>query len=150
MVQLKQVTPKDKRFFLRTINNKGTRYHMESDQAIPKYYFKNLINRVSSLWFVIEVDGKQVGLLNTFFKGEKYHFGVMINKQHRRKGYAKEAIRTFLKVTDKRKIDTYLECFDDNPALKLYKKLGYKETEKAREIRGRNFIEMKRQFVVDK
>jgi len=73
-------------------------------------------------------------------------FGIIIKKEHRRNGYCTETIKQFLKTTDKKQIDTYLEVFSDNPIKNLYKRLGFKETGEFKIIRNRKFIEMKRNY----
>jgi RimJ/RimL family protein N-acetyltransferase len=145
MTNIRKAKQSDKRWFLKTYNPKENRYWLEDNQILRKEWYKSLITRVSSLWFIIyNEEGERVGLFNTFFKGNKYLFGIIISKQHRRKGYARDTIKDFLKITDKNKMDVYLECFSDNPAMKLYKKLGFQQTNTFKTVRGRKFVEMKR------
>lgn len=140
----------DRKYFLRTYNEESTRYQFESDKILYKHWYKTIISRVSSIWFVIELNDLRVGLFNTFMRNDKPHWGICIQKEYRRKGIASLAIKEYLKVLDEKLIDSYIDCFDDNPALKLYKSLGYKETGEVKIIRDRNFIELKRDYIITK
>jgi RimJ/RimL family protein N-acetyltransferase len=142
MIKLRPANKKDKKFFLNCYNQKDSRNQMESDHVLHHLWYKDIISRPTSLWFIIEKDKKKVGLFNTFWRGEDYQWGVIIAKKHRRKGYAREAIKKILTITDNKKQDTFIQCFNDNPAKKLYEELGYKEVAGAIQIRDRKFIRM--------
>jgi len=145
MINIKPLRNSDKRFFLKTINEKSVRYQDELDINISKEMFPLFINNKESFWNVIQ-DKVNVGLFNIFYREGKCHFGIIIAKEHRRKGYCSETVKEFLKTTDKQGIDVYLDCFSGNPIIKLYRKLGFKETGEYKIIRKRKFLEMLRIF----
>jgi RimJ/RimL family protein N-acetyltransferase len=119
---------------------------MELDIKIEPHWYKSIISRPSSIWFIIERDGQRVGLFNTYWKGKEYQWGIIVKSKFQRQGIAREAIKKILILTDKKKQDTYIECFYNNPAKKLYEELGYKETGESKKIRGREWIKMKREY----
>lgn len=146
-IKLKQLKNTDEEFFLKTYNQEDSRKQMELDIIIPEDWFLPLISNSKSLWFIIEEDKTPVGLFNSFEKEGKLYFGIIVSKDKRRQGIARKTLKKYLEFIDKEKVDSYLECFNENPAKALYKELGYKQMREYRTIRDRKYIKMKRRFV---
>ena len=146
-ITLRHLEPTDQAFFYKTYNDKTSRDNMEDDRVILKKWFPYIGGKKTSQWYVIEHDNMHVGLFNSFIKDDKLFWGIIIAKKERRKGYARLAIKEYLKIIDKKKVETHIECFEDNPAINLYKELGYKETDEFRMIRKRKFLRMLRTLV---
>ena len=64
--------------------------------------------------------------------------GCDIHPNFRKKGYAKMAYELYLQ--DKNYASLWV--FEDNFAVKLYKKLGFTSTENSKMVRKRNYIKM--------
>lgn len=150
MIELRQAIPEDKKFFLEIYNQEDSLDQMESKILIKEEWYPLLISNPNSLWFVIEEDKISLGLLNSYVKGDKIYFGIIVSKDKRRQGIARKALNKYLEFMDSQKMDSYLDCFSNNPAKKLYKELGYKQTGIYKKVRKRKFIQMKRTFVYKK
>ena len=142
---LKIIAPEDKKFFLKCYNDRSSLDNMENDHVLLKKHYQYVGGRLESMWFIIlNNKGEKVGLFNSFIKDKKYFWGIIIHKDHRRKGYARDVIKNYLEITDRKNTDTYIKCFEDNPAKELYKQLGYVETDEYIMVRDRKFITMSR------
>lgn len=84
--------------------------------------------------FVIEnLEGVDVGGISLHSRDQKngiFSFGIVINREHRRKGYAEEAVRILLRYGfwERRYQKCNSACVHTNEAsIKLHKKLGFVE-----------------------
>jgi hypothetical protein len=134
MVNLKPLTKEDLPFLLEVRNDDSTRYNLENDSIFTLEQCQVWFANLKSPWYIIEINRFPVGYIRT--NGNEV--GCDIHPNSRRNGYAKMAYEIYLK--DK----TYatLWVFSDNFAKNLYKKLGFKETRKHKNIRGREYIKM--------
>ena len=146
-VILRNLEPTDSKFFYKVYNDPTSRDNMEDNRVILKKWFPYIGGKTTSKWYVIEHEGKKVGLFNSFIKDKNLFWGIIISKKERRKGYARAAIKEYLKLVDGKEISTLIDVFEDNPAKKLYEELGYQETGEFKIIRGKEFLRMKRPFV---
>lgn len=146
MIDLKPIQESDKDFFLETYNDDETLNNMESLIKVKPEWFPHIMNSPNSLWMTIQKDKSNVGLFNSFIKKDNIHFGIIVQKENRRQGVARKAIKKYLEFMDRDKVTSFLECFSDNPAINLYKELGYKQMREYRTIRNRKFIKMKRKL----
>jgi len=80
------------------------------------------------------MDTTSVGYIRT--NGDEV--GCDIHPNFRKKGYAKMAYELYLQ--DKNYASLWV--FEDNFAVKLYKKLGFTSTENSKMVRKRNYIKM--------
>lgn len=147
MIKIVPLNNSHKNWFLKCINEKSSRYQDKADINITKDMFPLFFKGKDNFWNIIQKDGVNVGLFNIVYKHDRIKFGIIVKKEFRRRGVAKNATVQFLKETDKQKMPVYLEVFEDNPARKLYKQLGFKETGEYKIIRNRKFIEMLRMYV---
>ena len=146
MIRLKQLQITDQKFFLKTYNQEDVRNQMELDIEIPEDWYEPLISNPTSLWFIIYHNKIPSGLFNSFQREGNLYFGIIISKKQRRQGIARKTLKKYIEFLNKEKVDSFLECFNDNPAKALYKELGYKQMKEYKMIRGRKWIMMKRKF----
>jgi hypothetical protein len=134
MVILRSLIDQDLSFLLEIRNNSSTRINLENDSIFTleecEQWFKNL----KSPWYVIKVDNNKVG----YFRTNGDEIGCDIHPNYRRKGYAKDAYKLYLK--DKKYASLWV--FDDNFAKQLYLDLGFKATGDIKFIRERLYIKM--------
>ena len=131
---LRKLTSMDLDFLLEVRNDDTTRVNLENDSVFTldecvKWFFTN-----NPLWYIIEIDGNSVGYIRT--NGDEV--GIDIHPDYRRKGYAREAYKLYLK--DKEYASLWV--FADNFAKILYTELGFVENGNSKIIRGRNYIQM--------
>ena len=134
-VSLRPMNLEDLPFLLEIRNHSSTRSQLENDKEFSLKECQSWFKKLPYPWFIIQDQfGNRIGYLRT--KGDA--IGVDIHPNHRRKGFAKAAFDNYLK--DKK--FACLEVFEDNFAINLYKKLGFKKKGKKKIIRGRNYIYM--------
>lgn len=132
---IRELTELDLPFLLEIRNHESTRVNSEDnsifdiDQCIK--WFKTLITP----WFIIEINNKPVGYIRV--KGD--YIGIDIHMDFRKKGYAKQAFKEYLKDKE----HAALWVFNDNFAKELYLQLGFFETGNTKDIRDKSYIEMK-------
>lgn len=134
MVTLKPLTENDLPFLLEVRNDESTRQFLEHDS---KFTLKEALKwfRDGQLeWFIIEINRTPIGYIRT--NGDEV--GCDIHPNFRRRGYAKMAYELYLQDKDY----ASLWVFEDNFAIKLYKKLGFTPTGNSRIVRDRNYIKM--------
>ena len=151
MITLRKITVQDQEYFLELNNDTDTRYWMYSDAGYHKDDFYAILASKNVQWFnIIYTDLEKqvtypVGLFTAYAMEDKLYVGIIIDKKYRGNGFGREALEHYLKVCDSLGIDTYLSCFRDNFAYKLYRKLGYKLTGKSEIVRDRKHVWMKRE-----
>ena len=94
----------------------------EEVEKITNFVKKSIPNQISD-YKVIVIDNKKVGCLLL----EKYEDGILINelyldKDYRRKGIGTNILTNILNNNS----NVYLWVYKENPAVNLYKKLGFK------------------------
>ena len=134
MVILKPLLFTDLPFLLEVRNHDSTRINLENDSIFNLEQCEKWFTNLKPSWYTINVDNTPVG----YFRTEENCIGADIHIDYRRKGYAYQAYKEYLK--DK----TYanLWVFEDNFAKQLYLKLGFKETSEVKIIRDRLYIKM--------
>ena len=147
MIKFNKIQPDDKDYFLELNNAPETVHQMEHGQTFSEYQFKLIVLGNQNMeWYVIrdtEIE-QDVGLFTVYARNNRIHLGIIIDPNFRRQGYARLAFETYLEMTDKNGYDTYLGVFLSNPAINLYKELGYKQLPGYKTIRGRKFLTMVR------
>jgi RimJ/RimL family protein N-acetyltransferase len=133
-VILRELTIWDLPFILDVRNNETTRANLENDSVFTLEQCANWFLDTKPNWYVIEIDENSVGYIRT--KGDEV--GIDIHPNYRRKGYAREAYKLYLKT----KQYASLWVFVDNFAKTLYTELGFIETGNFKIIRNRKYIEM--------
>jgi RimJ/RimL family protein N-acetyltransferase len=121
-------------FLLEVRNHESTRQFLENDSIFNLEECRLWFSKLKSPWFIILVDHEPVGYIRT--NGNE--IGCDVHPEHRRKGYAKMAYELYLQDKDY----ASLWVFEDNFAIKLYSKLGFKPTGEHKNIRGRGYIKM--------
>lgn len=131
---LRKLEESDLPFLLEVRNDPTTRINLENDSVFTIESCTKWFSKTNPLWYIIEVDGNNVGYIRT--NGDE--IGADIHPEHRRKGYAKEAYKLYLK--DKEYASLWV--FVDNFAKNLYTELGFVENGNSKIIRGREYIQM--------
>jgi len=146
MITLTKIDIADREYFLRINNEEYALRWMECDRPYDDELFFHILHYPLVTWYIIKDGRKKVGLFTSYSVNNKLFAGIIIDEQHRRQGYARKAFEVYLRSTDSYPTDTYLSCFIDQPAIELYRELGYVETGDAKMVRGKEFIEMKREY----
>ena len=131
---LRKLEESDLPFLLEVRNDPTTRINLENDSVFTIESCTEWFSKTNPLWYIIKVDGNNVGYIRT--NGDE--IGADIHPEHRRKGYAKEAYKLYLK--DKEYASLWV--FVDNFAKNLYTELGFVENGNSKTIRGREYIQM--------
>jgi RimJ/RimL family protein N-acetyltransferase len=134
MVTLKPLTENDLPFLLEVRNDESTRQFLEHDSKFTLKEALKWFRGGQPEWFIIEINKTPVGYIRT--NGDEV--GCDIHPNFRRRGYAKMAYELYLQDKDY----ASLWVFEDNFAIKLYKKLGFTPTGNSRIVRDRNYIKM--------
>lgn len=151
MITLRRLTPSDIGYFFEFVNAENSRKWMESENKYTEDDFALLMTTNVVQWYTIhdseiKNEDKRVGLFTSYGKDDRLYIGIIIDPKYRRKGYARMTFKYFLEVTDKMNIPTYLGCFKDQPAIKMYKEVGFKELKEERtKVRGKMWVTMKRE-----
>ena len=134
MVKLRLLTQEDLPFLLEIRNDNSTRINLENDSVFNLEQCQLWFGNLKSNWYIIESNNIPVGYVRT----DGDFVGIDIHREHRKKGYAKQAFKEYLKDKNYAK----LWVFDDNFAKDLYLKLGFIATGDTKTIRDRLYIEM--------
>ena len=122
-------------FLLEIRNHESTRSQLENDSKFSLEQCQSWFSNLSSPWYIIHNHHNiPVGYLRT----NDDVIGVDIHIKFRRNGYAKSAFQVYLHDKEFAR----LEVFEDNFAIDLYKKIGFKLTGRKKIVRGRNYVEM--------
>jgi hypothetical protein len=131
---LRKLEESDLPFLLEVRNDPTTRINLENDSVFTIESCTEWFSKTNPLWYIIEVDGNNVGYIRT--NGDE--IGADIHPEHRKKGYAREAYKLYLK--DKEYASLWV--FVDNFAKTLYAELGFIENGNVKTIRDREYIQM--------
>jgi GNAT superfamily N-acetyltransferase len=131
---LRKLSIWDLPFLLEVRNDETTRMNLENDSIFTLEQCAEWFLDTNPNWYIIEVNGNKVGYMRT--NGDE--IGVDIHPEHRRKGYAREAYKLYLK----NKQYASLWVFVDNFAKTLYTELGFVENGNFKIIRNRNYVQM--------
>lgn len=134
MINLRPLTENDLPFLLKVRNDDSTRQFLENNSKFTLKQSLKWFRETQPKWYIIEVNRFSVGYIRT--NGDEV--GCDIHPNFRKKGYAKIAYELYLKDKDY----ASLWVFEDNFAIKLYKKLGFTPTGNSRILRDRNYIKM--------
>jgi len=131
---IRKLISMDLEFLLEVRNDDTTRVNLENDSVFTlgecvEWFFKK-----NPLWYIIEIESIPVGYIRT--NGDEV--GIDIHPNYRRKGYARDAYKLYLK--DKEYASLWV--FIDNFAKNLYTELGFVENGNSKIIRGREYIQM--------
>ena len=133
-MNLRELSISDLPFLLEVRNDETTRVNLENDSVFTLTQCEEWFLVRKPKWFIIEIDGKSVGYIRT----NGVEVGIDIHPDFRRKGYAREAYKLYLK--DKEYATLWV--FVDNFAKILYTELGFVENGNTKTIRGRDYIQM--------
>jgi ribosomal protein S18 acetylase RimI-like enzyme len=131
---IRKLISMDLEFLLEVRNDDTTRVNLENDsvftlgECVEWFYKKN------PLWYIIEIESIPVGYIRT--NGDEV--GIDIHPNYRRKGYARDAYKLYLK--DKEYASLWV--FVDNFAKNLYTELGFVEKGNSKIVRDREYIQM--------
>ena len=133
-MNLRKLLIDDLLFLLEVRNHITTRNNLENNLEFSLDECKQWFIQTKPKWYIIEVDDTKIGYLRT--NGNE--IGCDIHPNFRRKGYARQAYKLYLK--DKKYATLWV--FDDNFAKNLYLELGFKENNEIKIIRERKYIKM--------
>lgn len=133
-MNLRELSITDLPFLLEVRNDETTRVNLENDSVFTLTQCEEWFLVRKPKWFIIEIDGNSVGYIRT----NGVEVGIDIHPNYRRKGYAREAYKVYLK--DKEYATLWV--FVDNFAKILYTELGFVENGNVKTIRGRDYIQM--------
>ena len=133
-MNLRELSISDLPFLLEVRNDETTRVNLENDSVFTLTQCEEWFLVRKPKWFIIEIDGKSVGYIRT----NGVEVGIDIHPDFRRKGYAREAYKLYLK--DKEYATLWV--FVDNFAKILYTELGFVQNGNTKTIRGREYIQM--------
>jgi hypothetical protein len=133
-MNLRQLTIWDLPFLLEVRNHETTRINLENDSVFTLEQCAQWFLDTNPNWYIIEVDNNSVG----YFRTNGYEVGADIHPTYRRKGYARDAYKIYLKD----KTHASLWVFVDNFAKNLYTELGFVENGNYKMIRNRKYIQM--------
>lgn len=128
-------TDSDLEFLLSVRNDISTRYFLEDNSIYTLEDAKKWYSSLTVNWLMIEVDDEPVGYIRRNDVGD---IGIDIHPNHRRKGYARNAYKEYLKEVNY----ATLWVFDDNFAKNLYQDLGFVENGEFKFIRDRKYLKM--------
>ncbi len=150
MISFRVLKIEDLPFLLDVRNDSSTRCQLENDSTFTleestKWFLKNVNDQ--NPWALILKDNQPIGYFRVSFISESsIMLGCDIHPDFRGKGLAKLAYNLFINQIKEQKIVKFifLWVFEDNiVAINLYKKLGFEYTNQSKQIRNRNYIEMK-------
>jgi GNAT superfamily N-acetyltransferase len=133
-MELRRLITMDLPFLLEVRNDETTRINLENDSVFTLAQCEEWFLVRKPIWYIIKVDGNMVGYIRT--NGDE--IGIDIHPDYRRKGYARDAYKLYLK--DKEYASLWV--FVDNFAKNLYTELGFVENGNSKTIRGREYIQM--------
>lgn len=133
-MNLRELSISDLPFLLEVRNDETTRVNLENDSVFTLTQCEEWFLVRKPKWFIIEIDSNRVGYIRT----NGVEVGIDIHPDFRRKGYAREAYKLYLK--DKEYATLWV--FVDNFAKILYTELGFVENGNVKTIRGRDYIQM--------
>lgn len=133
-MNLRELSISDLPFLLEVRNDETTRVNLENDSVFILAQCEEWFLIRKPKWYIIEIDGNSVGYIRT----NGVEVGIDIHPNYRRKGYAREAYKLYLK--DKEYATLWV--FVDNFAKILYTELGFVENGNVKTIRGRDYIQM--------
>jgi len=134
MITLKPLTETDLPFLLEVRNDDSTRSMLENNKVFNIEQCLVWFNKLQPKWYIIKTNNQPVGYIRT----NKDEVGCDIHPNFRRKGYARMAYKIYLKDKDY----ASLWVFEDNFAKKLYKDLGFIETNEVKFIRNKKYLKM--------
>lgn len=133
-MNLRELSISDLSFLLEVRNDETTRINLENDSVFTLTQCEEWFLVRKPKWYIIEIDGDSVGYIRT----NGVEVGIDIHPNYRRKGYARDAYKLYLKDKDY----ASLWVFADNFAKNLYTELGFVENGNTKLIRGRDYIQM--------
>ena len=149
----KPLTKEDLPFYIEVHNHPSTLKYLGDDKFITLKEAEKWFSGYKNMWYVISKDEK-VGIFKTLQPFDIMdglclkrwvEIGCDIHPDYRRRGYAREAYKIVLDKLDDIGAKSFLRCFFDNPALSLYKELGFEVNEKETKIiYNRKYIKMTR------
>lgn len=134
MITFKKLTEEDLPFLLEVRNHESTRKNLENDSIFSLDECTKWFKSVYPKWFIIYDDITKIG----YFRTNKTEIGCDIHPNYRRLGFATQAYNLYLKDKDY----ASLWVFEDNFAIELYKKIGFKENGEEKNIRNRRYLKM--------
>jgi hypothetical protein len=133
-MNLRKLTEFDLPFLLEIRNDDTTRINLENDSIFTLQECNDWFFKKNPIWYIIEVDGNDVGYIRT--NGDEV--GIDIHPNYRRRGYARDAYKLYLK--DKNYASLWV--FSDNFAKNIYIELGFVENGNTKIIRNREYVQM--------
>ena len=108
----------------------GMKWYIEKlygwDDEVQKQKTLNELNKNIDNMKVIVVDGRDVGITTFCENDDNYQVGlIIIHPDYQNKGIATNIISEYIKTAKTNKKRIIIKTYKENPAQKLYKKLGF-------------------------
>ena len=103
-------------------------------RATSRARIRQAIASYPSLCFALEFDGKIIGFVLAerldFAKGKHLYLAdLAVSSKYQRKGFGEQALRHLFKIAKRRGYKSiYLNAIRVGPVLKLYRKVGFRQT----------------------
>ena len=134
-MKLKKLYEADLPFLLEVRNHPSTKENLENNQEFTLKECTKWFKTTHPEWFiVINENGDKVG----YVRIDGNDVGCDIHPNHRKKGYARKALKLILQNKDY----ATLWVFGDNFALDFYLSLGFTLDGQSKIIRDRNYLHM--------
>jgi ribosomal protein S18 acetylase RimI-like enzyme len=141
MITFTPLKIEDLPFLLEIRNNPSTRENLEDNREFSLEECESWFRLTKPAWFLVKnQEDKKVG----YFRVKGSDIGCDIHPEHRRKGYARQAFKEYLKKVDY----ATLWVFEDNFAKTLYESLGFRESGETKLVRGKSYVKMIYVFLV--
>lgn len=141
MITLTPLKIEDLPFLLEVRNDPSTRENLEDNREFSLEECENWFKTTKPAWLLVKNEkGEKVG----YFRIKESDIGCDIHPKHRRKGYARQAFKEYLKRVDY----ATLWVFEDNFAKNLYESLGFNESGETKLVRGKSYVRMVYVFLV--
>ncbi len=102
------------------------------DENKQHAFFNDFMNKVQNSLQIIEFDGEPIGIYHgDMMEQDTYELGnLILIPEYQRKGIGKDILSNIIKKYPKLKM--HLQVFKSNPAIHLYKRLGFKMVDETR------------------
>lgn len=127
--ELRRVTDDDYDFIYNVKKDAYKRYveiyYGSWDEQSQREYFNSFFNKYKNESFIITLNGKKIGFMNSSFVDNKYEIGnICIITEYQNRGIGTNILSNLISQNIDKEI--YLQYFKINPVGRLYERLGFK------------------------
>lgn len=116
--------------FILNLKTLGMKWYIEKiygwDYEIQKQLTLNELNKNLKDMKIIVVDGQDVGVTTFSENNDYYEVGlIVVHPDYQNKGIASSILREYIKIATNNKKRIIIKTYKENPAQKLYARLGF-------------------------